>query len=92
MVLIICSREHINRKTENKKWLLRPFIFLSEISYVLYLTHQYIGFGIIRKMELCGMTAENWILLPIVHAILLASILHYGVEVKINQMFKKRMF
>lgn len=38
------------------------------------------------------MTAENWILLPIVHAILLASILHYGVEVKINQMFKKRMF
>lgn len=34
MVLIICSREHINRKTENKKWLLRPFIFLSEISYV----------------------------------------------------------
>lgn len=92
VALIMCSREHINRKTENKKWLLRPFIFLSEISYVLYLTHQYIGFGIIRKMELCGMTAESWILLPIVHAILLATILHYGVEVKINQKFKKCMF
>lgn len=44
---IICSREHINRKIENRKWLFHPFIFLSEISYVLYLTHQYIGFGII---------------------------------------------
>lgn len=90
VLLIICSREQINRKTENKKWLLRPFIFLSEISYVLYLTHQYIGFGIIRKMELCGMTTECWILLPIAHAIILATILHYGIEVKINQMFKKR--
>lgn len=90
VLLIICSREQINCKTENKKWLLRPFIFLSEISYVLYLTHQYIGLGIIRKMELCGMTTECWILLPIAHAIILATILHYGIEVKINQMFKKR--
>lgn len=90
VLLIICSQEQINRKTENKKWLLRPFIFLSEISYVLYLTHQYIGFGIIRKMELCGMTTECWILLPIAHAIILATILHYGIEIKINQMFKKR--
>lgn len=59
---------------------------------MLYLTHQFIGFGIIRKMELCGMTAESWILLPIAHAVLLATILHYGVEVKIIQIFKKRMF
>ena len=35
------------------------------------------------------MTAEVWILLPIAHAILLATILHYGVELKINQMLKR---
>ena len=88
-MLILCSREKTNQKTEGMKQILRPFIFLSEISYVLYLTHQFIGFGIIRKMEMQGMTAEVWILLPIAHAILLATILHYGVELKINQMLKR---
>ena len=90
-MLILCSREQTNRKTEDMKWLLRPLIFISEISYVLYLTHQFIGFGIIQKMEMYGMTAEVWMLLPIAHAILLATILHYGVELRINRMIKKRM-
>ena len=91
VVLILCSREQTNQKTEDMKWLLRPLIFISEISYVLYLTHQFIGFGIIQKMEMHGMTAEVWMLLPIAHAILLATILHYGVELRINRMIKKRM-
>ena len=71
-----------------QKKLLRPLIFISEISYILYLTHQFIGFGIIRLMEANGMIAEFWVLLPILHAILLAAILHYGVEMKINKFIK----
>lgn len=70
------------------KELLRPLIFISEISYILYLTHQFIGFGIIRLMEANGIIAEFWVLLPILHAILLAAILHYGVELKINKLIK----
>ena len=81
-ILILCSKEKNNKKTEKLKRLLVPFIFLSDISYVLYLTHQFIGFGIIRMMEMHGMIAEFWIILPIAHAILLATILHYGVELK----------
>ena len=34
------------------------------------------------------MIAEFWVLLPILHAILLAAILHYGVEMKINKFIK----
>ena len=41
-------------------------------------------------MEMHGMIAEFWIILPIAHAILLATILHYGVELKINKMIKER--
>ena len=89
-ILILCSKEKNNKKTEKLKRLLVPFIFLSDISYVLYLTHQFIGFGIIRMMEMHGMIAEFWIILPIAHAILLATILHYGVELKINKMIKER--
>lgn len=89
-VLIIFSQERTNQKTEGMKKILRPLIFISDISYVLYLTHQFIGFGIIRIMEANGMVAEFWMLVPILHAILLASILHYSVELKINKMIKER--
>lgn len=65
-----------------------PLLFLSEISYALYLTHQFIGFGIIKKMEAQGLVAEVWVLFPIVHAIFLAAILHYVIETRINQGIK----
>ena len=89
-ILIICSKEKNNQKTENIKKIFVPLIFLSNISYVLYLTHQFIGFGIIRIMEMHGLIAEIWLILPIAHAILLATILHYGVELKINKIIKAR--
>ena len=34
------------------------------------------------------MITEFWVLLPILHAILLAAILHYCVELKINGIIK----
>lgn len=87
--LIVFSSDKINQKTYEMKKVLRPLIFISKISYVLYLTHQFIGFGIIRLMEANGMITEFWVLLPILHAILLAAILHYGVELNINKLIKK---
>ena len=87
-VLIFCSNERMNQKLKRKKWMFNPLLFLSEISYALYLTHQFIGFGIIKKMEAQGLVAEVWVLFPIVHAIFLAAILHYVFETRINQGIK----
>ena len=64
-------------------------LIVSEISYVLYLTHQFIGFGIIRMMERHGLAKEMWMIVPISHAVLLAVILHYGIEKKLNYFIKK---
>ena len=88
-VLVIGSQENSNSKFSCVKSLFSPVLFLSEISYVLYLTHQFIGFGLIHKMETRGFTAEAWVLLPIAHAVMLAALLHYGVEIKINHVLKK---
>lgn len=64
-------------------------LFLSKISYVLYLTHQFIGFGLIRKIEINGLTNEAWVIIPIVHAVLLATFFHYEVEIKINKVLSR---
>ena len=66
-----------------------PILFVSEISYLLYLTHQFIGFGIIQMMESHGMVAEAWILVPVIHAIVLAAILHYGIELRLNHLLER---
>lgn len=87
--LLIGSQENLNSKFSCVKSLFIPVLFLSEISYVLYLTHQFIGFGLIHKMETSSFTAEAWVLLPIAHAVMLAALLHYGVETKINHILKK---
>ena len=77
------------KKMENAKWVFQPALFLSEISYVLYLTHQFIGFGLIRKIEAMGMVGELWLMLPIVHSVALAAVLHYGLEIRINRRLGK---
>lgn len=87
-ILIVCAQDSVNIKTLPMKRAFAPVLFVSEISYLLYLTHQFIGFGIIQMMERYGLTAEVWVLLPIVHAILLAVMLHYGIEVKISRKLK----
>ena len=87
--LIVCSQKRINEWIYPVKRVLTPILIVSEISYELYLTHQFIGFGIIRMMERYGLIAEVWVLLPIAHAIFLAIVLHYGIEVKINRKLKQ---
>lgn len=87
-MLIACSQKKLNEWVYPANKVFTPILIVSEISYVLYLTHQFIGFGIIQMMERYGLTAEVWVLLPIVHAILLAVMLHYGIEVKISRKLK----
>lgn len=88
-ILIVCAQDSVNIKTLPMKRAFAPVLFVSEISYLLYLTHQFIGFGIIRMMENHGMVAEAWILVPFFHAIFLATILHYGIELRLNHLLGK---
>lgn len=76
---------------QNSKKLItkQQILVLSDISYVLYLTHQFIGFGIIYNMENGGIIGEKWIIIPMLHACLLALFLHYVVEANINKKIKK---
>lgn len=87
-ILLICTQKRINEQIYICKGILTPMLFISEISYVLYLTHQFTGFAIIQIMERYGLVAEVWIVIPIIHAILLAAILHYSVEQVISRRIK----
>lgn len=40
-------------------------------------------------MERHGLAKEMWMIVPISHAVLLAVILHYGIEKKLNYFIKK---
>lgn len=89
MAVMICSDKHVNDITEPYKRLLKPILIISDISYVLYLTHQFIGFGIIQFIESRGLVEELFVVIPILHAILLACFLHYSFEVPISNRLKK---
>lgn len=88
-MLITCSQKKLNEWVYPANKVFTPILIVSEISYVLYLTHQFIGFGIIRMMERHGLAKEMWMIVPISHAVLLAVILHYGIEKKLNYFIKK---
>lgn len=68
----------------------RPIAFIAKISYPLYLTHQFIGYGIIRWMEAVGMTHEIFLIIPIAISILLAYLLHHFVEEPSVRYFKRK--
>jgi peptidoglycan/LPS O-acetylase OafA/YrhL len=55
-------------------------LFLSSISYPLYLIHQFIGYGIIKHMESIGLINEIYLVIPITISIILAYLLHRYVE------------
>jgi len=55
-------------------------LFVSTISYPLYLLHQFIGFAIIQKIELLGGYNQIWILVPFAVSMILASGVYYFVE------------
>ena len=56
-------------------------LFISAISYPLYLLHQFIGFAIIRKIEELGGVSQFWIVIPIMISVVLATVVHYWIEI-----------
>lgn len=80
-----CVWLHRNYDIKRSKFA-APFIFLAEISYPMYLTHQFIGFAIIQFIENeLSLTSEFFIIIPIVHAILLAVLIHYCFELPVTK-------
>lgn len=65
-------------------------LFLSGISYALYLLHQFIGFAIIQKIEQLGLQSELWIFLPVAVSVLLATVVHYAVELPVGSWLLKK--
>lgn len=66
--------------------------FISDISYPLYLTHQLIGWVIIRNLEISGYTHEIYILIPISIMMLVAAVMHYRIEIPANKIINKYFF
>lgn len=58
----------------------RPMVFLGTISYAWYLTHQNMGYIIIRYLYSIHANAGVRFIVPVVCSILIASALTYGVE------------
>lgn len=57
-----------------------PLLFLGDISYPLYLLHQYIGYALIFRMQQAGYTALPWLLVPVIVSVLLATVVNRLVE------------
>lgn len=81
----IVIRKIIVYKFINNKFILK----ISEISYPLYLTHQFIGFAIINKIEKLGLTNEIYIIIPIITAVFIAFIIHKYIEKPSYSIFSK---
>ena len=64
---------------------MKPLQFIAKISFPLYLIHQYVGYCILQKLELCGLSNGFIIIIPILITIALANFIHYlSVEVKMR--------
>lgn len=70
---------------KNSNILHKSILFLSGISYTLYLLHQFIGFAIIQKIEQMGAKSELWIFLPMAVSVILATAVHYTVELPVGR-------
>lgn len=70
---------------KNSNILHKSALFLSGISYTLYLLHQFIGFAIIQKIEQMGAQSELWIFLPMAVSVILATAVHYTVELPVGR-------
>jgi peptidoglycan/LPS O-acetylase OafA/YrhL len=68
----------------------RVLVFLGTVSYPLYLTHQNIGFVVIRAAERAGMNPNVAIGLAIVVALGVASAITFGVERPAMSLLRRR--
>ncbi len=84
---VTAGKLHFSLKKKNPVH--KCLVFLAGISYPLYLLHQFIGFAIIQKLEHLGAVNELWIIVPIVFSILLATAVHYWVEIPAGNLLLK---
>jgi peptidoglycan/LPS O-acetylase OafA/YrhL len=68
---------------------IKPLVFLGEISYELYLVHQFIGYIIILKLYQFGITNYFILLLiPIISSIIISWIIAYYIEKPLQTFIK----
>ncbi|WP_162260619.1 acyltransferase [Terrabacter sp. Root85] len=67
----------------------RPLVFLGEISYVLYLVHQNLGYIVILKLSELGMSHWTAALVALLGIIPLAAMLTYVVDVPLRRILKR---
>lgn len=86
---LIVSSKDITRP----RWLIyisRPIVYISSISYPLYLIHQNVGYAIIKFLE--NYIGSEWlILIPITISILIATMLHKYIEVPSAKFLEKHI-
>lgn len=91
-VACIAVAVDIESKQNNKSNpLTRVLVWLAQISYPVYLLHQFIGFAILRKLDTYGMTSEFIMLIPIVFSLLLGALLHKYVEIPSARFLSEKM-
>lgn len=78
ILLAVKMESRYDRKPNS---LTKTLVWLAQISYPVYLLHQFIGFAILRKLDTYGMTSEFFVLIPIAFSLLLGSVLHKYVEI-----------
>lgn len=67
------------------------FAYFAAISYPLYLVHQYVGYVIIDNVRIRGFENEIIIVIPIVASIIIATIIHYCFENKLNRIEREKL-
>ena len=78
-------------KNTNQLWirLSKPLVFIAGISYPLYLCHEYVGFAIIKNVEIIGFTSELVLIPCIAIAMFLAWCIHQFIEKPATKLLKK---
>ena len=93
-LILAVAKEKIRFAGEKPGVIEKGLLYIAAVSYPLYLLHQFIGFAIIRKMELAGLTAQGWIVIPVAISLVLAAMVHYWVELpaaKVLLRFEKKL-
>lgn len=76
-------------KINRRVILSEPFVFIANISYPLYLVHEYTGFAMIKVLETNGVLNEV-ILIPVITVTMfVAWVIHRWIEVPIDKALRK---
>lgn len=89
IILLAVKIEDSQNRTLNL--LTKTLAWMAQISYPVYLAHQFIGFAILKKLDTYGMTSELFMVIPIGFGLLLGAILHTFVELPAARYLTKKL-